>query len=274
MQRIISQDQWSDYHRDGFLKIGTQCGNVELAELQQRIDEIMLGRAPLDYSRLTMQLDSNTDRYDQVKGGGIGHQGASLGYRKIQGLEYDALFLAYLKKPVFREICAYVYGAHASIACFRAMFMNKPAQQGSDLPLASGWREFVARGPGPRCSRSGRRWTRPQLKTDACRWCQVPISWGILSEQGHTITEEQEREFCPEDRIVDLTMEPGEVAILHNWLLHRSGVNRMEIPRRGVQRVLYRRANPFQSKIVILDDLRRWRIDARAGRGIGRGAFR
>ena len=46
MQRMISQDQWSDYHRDGFLKIGRQCSNGELAGLQRRIDEIMLGRAP------------------------------------------------------------------------------------------------------------------------------------------------------------------------------------------------------------------------------------
>lgn len=232
MQRIISQDQWSDYHRDGFLKIGRQCGREELADLQQRIDEIMLGRAPLDYGRLTMQLDSNTDRYDQVKGGGIGHQGASLGYRKIQGLEFDALFLAYMKKPVFREICGYIYGAHASVACFRAMFMNKPAQQGSDLPWhqdgGSSW--YVDRDPLVTV------WTAldPATTENGCVQV-VPGSHqlGILSEKGHTITDEQEREFCPEDRIVDVTMEPGEVVILHNWLLHRSGLNRVDIPRRA-----------------------------------------
>lgn len=232
MRRIISQDQWSDYHRDGFLKIGRQCGREELADLQQRIDEIMLGRAPLDYGRLTMQLDSNTDQYDQVKGGGIGHQGASLGYRKIQGLEFDALFLAYMKKPVFREICGYIYGAHASVACFRAMFMNKPAQQGSDLPWhqdgGSSW--YVDRDPLVTV------WTAldPATTENGCVQV-VPGSHqlGILSEKGHTITDEQEREFCPEDRIVDLTMEPGEVVILHNWLLHRSGLNRVDIPRRA-----------------------------------------
>ncbi len=232
MQRIISQDQWSDYHRDGFLKIGRQSGREELANLQQRIDEVMLGRAPLDYGRLTMQLDSNTDRYDQVKGGGIGHQGASLGYRKIQGLEFDALFLAYMKKPVFREICGYIYGAHASVACFRAMFMNKPAQQGSDLPWhqdgGSSW--YVDRDPLVTV------WTAldPATTENGCVQV-VPGSHqlGILSEKGHTITDEQEREFCPEDRIVDLTMEPGEVVILHNWLLHRSGLNRVDIPRRA-----------------------------------------
>ena len=232
MQRMISQDQWSDYHRDGFLKIGRQCSNGELAGLQRRIDEIMLGRAPLDYGRLTMQLDPNTDRYDEVKGGGIGHQGASLGYRKIQGLEYDTLFLAYMKKPVFREICAYIYGAHASIACFRAMFMNKPAHQGSDLPWHQdgGGSWHVDRDPLVTV------WTAldPAKPENGCVQV-VPGSHqlGILSEQGHTITGEQERELCADDRIVDLTMEPGEVVILHNWLLHRSGVNMMDIARRA-----------------------------------------
>ena len=232
MQRIITQDQWSDYHRDGYLKIGRQCSNKELAGLQRRIDEVMLGRAPLDYNRLTMQLDSNTNRYDEVKGGGKGHQGASLGYRKIQGLEYEPLFLAYMKKPVFSEICAYVYGAHTSIACFRAMFMNKPAQQGSDLPWHQdgGGSWYVDRDPLVTV------WTALDPATTGNGCVQVvPGSHqlGILSEQGHTISDEHEREWCPEDRIVDLTMDAGEVVILHNWLLHRSGVNRMDIPRRA-----------------------------------------
>lgn len=232
MQRIISQDRWSDYHRDGFLKIGRQCSAGELAGLQRRIDEIMLGRASLDYGRLTMQIDADTDRYEEVRGGGIGHQEASLNYRKIQGLEFDPLFLAYMQKPVFAEICAYVYGAHASIACFRAMFMNKPAHKGSDLPWhqdgGSSW--YVDRDPLVTV------WTAldPATPENGCVQV-VPGSHhlGILSEQGHTISDEHERVWCPEDRIVDLTMDAGDVVILHNWLLHRSGVNRMDIARRA-----------------------------------------
>jgi ectoine hydroxylase-related dioxygenase (phytanoyl-CoA dioxygenase family) len=32
---------------------------------------------------------------------------------------------------------------------------------------------------------------------------------------------------------VDLTLEAGEVALLHNWLMHRSDVNRSDISRRA-----------------------------------------
>ena len=63
-----------------------------------------------------------------------GHKGATLAYRKIQDLELDPLFCAFLTRPLFLEICARIYGDHTPIALFRAMFMNKPAHQGTFLP--------------------------------------------------------------------------------------------------------------------------------------------
>ena len=80
----ITQDQWGQYHRDGFLRIGSQSDRRELEGLQERIDEIMLGQAELDYDRLMMQLDSSTGKYDDVSGGGKGLREPSLNYRKIQ----------------------------------------------------------------------------------------------------------------------------------------------------------------------------------------------
>ncbi len=38
---------------------------------------------------------------------------------------------------------------------------------------------------------------------------------------------------CPPDREVALDLELGEVVLLHNWLIHRSGVNRGTTPRRA-----------------------------------------
>ena len=37
-------------------------------------------------------------------------QGATLRYRKIQNLELDPIILAYLRKPIFCEACARIYG--------------------------------------------------------------------------------------------------------------------------------------------------------------------
>src|SRR4051812_41961084 len=130
----ISEDQWTFYEEQGYLRLGKLLRDDELAALRQRIDQIMLGKASLDYARLMMQLDTDTGRYEDQPPQTRGHKGATLNYRKIQDLEADELFLEYMRRPIFREICDHVIGPGKTIACFRAMFMNKPARKGTLLP--------------------------------------------------------------------------------------------------------------------------------------------
>jgi len=228
----ISDDQWCQYLRDGYLKLGQVLPADDLAALQGRIDEIMLGTADVDYANMMMQLDSDSGVYGEMPEQSFGFKHATLNYRKIQGLEFDSLFGEYLRRPLFREICAHVYGAHSSVSCSRAMFMNKPASKGTVLPWhqdgGSGW--HMDRDPLVTV------WTALDAATIANGCVQViPGSHklGLLSEEGHTITPEQEELYCPEDRIVYLELEPGESVLLHNWLLHRSDVNKTETSRRG-----------------------------------------
>lgn len=228
----FSDETWCRYMRDGYLRLGAVMNDEELAGLQTRIDEIMMGTADIDYSRVLMQLDSESGVYTDAPEASRGHKGATLNYRKIQDLEYDPLYLAYMQKSLFREICAHAYGAHASVAAFRAMFMNKPAHKGTILPWhqdgGDGW--HLDRDPLVTL------WTALDPATIANGCVQViPGSHrlGLLSEFGHTITEDQVAEFCPEDKIVYLEAKPGEAFLLHNWLLHRSDVNKTDIPRRA-----------------------------------------
>src|SRR5262245_10157692 len=93
----------------------------------------MMGRAAIDYSRVMMQLDRGSADGTAPGPQSLGHKGATLAYRKIQNLEFDPLFLEYMQRPLFRGICARVYGAERPIACFRAMFMTKPARLGTPL---------------------------------------------------------------------------------------------------------------------------------------------
>ena len=134
MTTAISPQQWAQYDRDGFLKLGKLLADADLRALQQRINDIMLGTAPVDYDRMLMQLDSDTGKYEDAGKQTRGHKGATLNYRKIQELEFDPLFLGFMQRPLFRDICARVYGADTPIAAFRAMFMNKPARKGTFLP--------------------------------------------------------------------------------------------------------------------------------------------
>lgn len=114
--------------------LGKVLNESDLRSLQERIDSIMLGTADVDYDQLLMQLDSSTGAYGDAGVQTNGFKGATLAYRKIQNLEQDDLFGAYLNRPLFREICSRVYGEDVPIACFRAMFMNKPSNQGTKLP--------------------------------------------------------------------------------------------------------------------------------------------
>ena len=54
---LITPEQWTFFDEQGYLKLGRLLEADELAALQRRIDDIMVGRAELDYSRVLMQLD-------------------------------------------------------------------------------------------------------------------------------------------------------------------------------------------------------------------------
>src|SRR5436190_25276 len=99
MTTVLTPHQWSSYERDGYLRLGRLLDPVDLMALQQRIDDIMLGKAQVDYSHMLMQLDSDSGKYEDAGAQTTGFKGATLNYRKIQQLELDPLFLAYLQRP-------------------------------------------------------------------------------------------------------------------------------------------------------------------------------
>ncbi len=58
----LQDTQWREFEANGFLKLGGVISDGDLAMLQQRIDDIMLGTADVDYERMLMQLDGNVDQ--------------------------------------------------------------------------------------------------------------------------------------------------------------------------------------------------------------------
>ena len=134
-------DQYrSHYEEHGYVRLGRLLDAADLADLQQRIDAIMLGE--IDCPGLDFQLDGDEAEYAKMPEVSPGHKGATLAYRKIMGLECDPLFLEYMQHPLFRQITRRHIGADVSI--FRAMFMNKPADRGTILP----WHQDVGVGWG------------------------------------------------------------------------------------------------------------------------------
>src|SRR5262249_20207668 len=93
-------------------------------------DAIMLGEVV--YPGLFFQADTDSGRYDDLAYG-LGWQGPSLAYRKVEKLEMDPLFRAWLEHPVFERVARAVYG-DGPLAIYRALLMTKGEKGGTYLP--------------------------------------------------------------------------------------------------------------------------------------------
>jgi phytanoyl-CoA hydroxylase len=223
---MVTEAQWREYDEQGFLRLGQVASDALLAAMQERIDQIMLGQVV--YDGLFFQADSETGSYTDLTG--HGWVGPTLNYRKIQELEKDPLFLEYMQLPLFHELSRRLIGEEVSV--FRAMFMNKPAKRGTVLPYHQDG--------GTQWSLDRERfftvWTALDQATVENGCVEVvpgTHQLGLLSEVGHTITPEQEAAHARDGQGVFLEAKAGEAILLHNYLLHRSGVNTIERPRRA-----------------------------------------
>ena len=227
----LTEQDWSAFERDGCLRLGRVLDDAELAEISQRMDDIMLGEADVDYDRMMFQLDRDPDRDGRPGPETMGHKGATLAYRKIQQLEFDPIFLRFMQKALYRRICEQVYGEGRPIACFRAMFMNKPAGLGTELQ----WHQD--------------RWTDLDRDPQITIWlalndatvengCMkiVPGSHCTLLNPEHGagfLTPEMIDDLINEYDPEFLELKAGEAVLLHNWMLHSSEVNHTDVPRRA-----------------------------------------
>lgn len=230
--QFVSDEQWAQYHRDGYIRLGKVLSSDELKALQDRIDAIMLGEADVDYDKMMMQLDSETGVYGEAGAMTKGHKGSTLNYRKIEQLEFDPIFLEYMQRPIFRELCAGVYGSHTPISCFRAMFMNKPANKGTQLPWHQDRWTSLDRDPLVTV------WTAldPATIQNGCvQIIRGSHKWGVINPEHGSgfLTPELAEEHVRKEDVIYCELEPGEVVLLHNWLLHSSDRNNSDVSRRA-----------------------------------------
>ena len=231
MSDRLSGEQAKFFWEEGYLHLGRTLDESQLRALQLRINEVMLGTADLDYDQTLMQLDPRTAHTEKLPPQTRGHKGSTLCYRKIEELEFDSLFLAYLQRPLFKAICAEVYGPEVPIACMRAMFMNKPAHHGSELA----WHQD--------------RWNRFDRNPLVTVWTaldQCSVHNGCLQivprshrsiinpdRDGGFITPEQREEVLATLKPLFLELEAGEAVLLHNHTLHTSATNNTAQSRRA-----------------------------------------
>jgi phytanoyl-CoA hydroxylase len=211
----------------GWARVGKVASEETLAALRARIDDIMLGRVV--HEGLFFQLDSTSGRYYDLVFG-RGYEGPSLAYRKIEKLERDPLFRAWLENALFEKIArALIEG---DIAIYRALIFAKGETGGSNLPWHQDGGSFWGLDREPFLQI----WTAlDDAPVDA--GCVEVISGshkgGLASPLGGVIQEPKLLAREAEAHAHPLPAEAGDVILIHNHLWHRSGRNATGRPRRA-----------------------------------------
>jgi len=208
----------ADFERDGFARLGRVLDDRGLVALQQRATELMLGQ--VTYPGLFFQLDSATGLYRDAPIG-LGWQGPSLDYRKLEKLEKDPIFLQWLENPLFERV------ARAEIAeevvLYRAILFNKgKSTGGSDIPFHQDGGTLWGLSQAPHLQI----WTALD-DAPVCGGCLevVPGShrWGLATALGGVVPQDQVLAREAVQRAVPLPARAGEAILVHNVLWHRSG---------------------------------------------------
>jgi phytanoyl-CoA hydroxylase len=252
---LITENQWEHFEEKGWVvlpKSQVFQQENELTAIQETINAIQTGTASVPYDQMMMQLDSTTGKYEDSGSQTLGHKGASLRYRKIQNLDLCPLIMNYLRKPLYEEACRKIYGDNTPIASFRTMFFNKPSRLnastsgGTSLPWHQDRWKYLDRDP----------LLNVYLALDTAvpeSGCMKIISgshkYGVINPEHHSAflsekncidlgllsdTSHANKGRQKNPNIEDFWLHPGEVALMHNWVIHCSGVNSTENSRRAL----------------------------------------
>jgi hypothetical protein len=216
------------YEEHGYARVGPALAPAGIAALRARTDAIMLGEVV--YPDLFFQLDTVTGRYEDLQYK-KGWEGPSLNYRKVEKLERDPLFFTWIDNPLFERIArARIAG---DVAIYRACLFNKAKQGGTVLPFHQDGGVYWGLDRDPDLQI----WTAlDDAPIEAGCVEVVPGSHkgGLATPLGGRIPDDLVRERGMGDKTIPLPVKAGEVLLLHNYLWHRSGVNRTDAPRRGL----------------------------------------
>jgi len=180
----------------------------------------MLGQVV--HAGLFFQLDAVTGRYEDAPLG-LGWQGPSLAYRKLEKLEKDPLFRAWLNNPLFERVArARIAG---DIALYRAIVFNKGPAGGSDVP----WHQDGGALWGLSEPPTLQIWTAlddAPIGGGCLEFVPGSHHSGLATPLGGVVPPGRVIEGEADRRAVSVPVVAGESLLIHNWVWHRSGRNR------------------------------------------------
>lgn len=217
-----------DFAEHGYARIGKVVAEEALVALRARSDELMLGTVV--HPGMFFQHDSSTGRYQDLELGG-GYCGPSLHYRKMEKLERDPLFLAFMENPLFAQIARFFIEDQAVL--YRAVVFNKAPQGGTELL----WHQDAGRFWGLDRDPFLQIWTAlddtPE-ESGCVRLLQGTHKRGLATPLGGIVPQALVDEELSKQQPVLLPAEAGEVLLIHNMAWHASSVNKTDVPRRAL----------------------------------------
>ena len=239
-RRIITDEQWHQFDRDGYCILAEQVFASpadDLAMLQQRIDDIMLDacaeRPP--YEQMMMQLDSSTGDYADAGEQTLGFM-ENVALPQDTNLDLDAGDGLPAAAVLSRGLLARLRRGNADRVVPNHVFQQAPCHSsgqagGTRLPWHQDRWRFLDIDPLLNAYLA----LDPATPESGCvRILPGSHKLGVLNPEHHSafLTEEHIERHCGAEAeatpgaILDLRLAPVEVALIHNWVIHSSGVNR------------------------------------------------
>jgi phytanoyl-CoA hydroxylase len=204
----------------GYAQLGRVLSDQGLAALRERAEQLMLGH--VSYPGMFFQLDATTGRYEDAPLG-LGWQGPSLAYRKLEKLELDPRFRRWINSPLCERIARSLIPGE--VALYRAILFNKASAGGSDIPWhQDGGALWGLSEPPPL-----QIWTAlddAPFGGGCLEFLPDSHREGLATPLGGVIPRELVVARQAEQRAVAVPVRAGEALLIHNWVWHRSGRNR------------------------------------------------
>jgi len=215
------------YAEHGWARLGKVASDAALEAMRARCDDLMLGR--VTYPGLFFQLDTTTGNYDDLTFG-RGWEGPSLNYRKIEKLEVDPIFRAWIENALFEKIARRI--VRGDVAIYRALVFGKAKNGGTLLPWHQDGGSFWGLDRDPELQI----WTAlddAPLDAGCVEVVDGSHRAGLATPLGGMVPQALVEARGAEALAMPLPARAGEAILVHNYLWHRSRTNRTDRPRRA-----------------------------------------
>lgn len=212
------QQALAQYRAQGFAPLGPVLTEEGLQLLRERAMALMRGE--VSYPGMFFQMDSPTGRYEDAPLG-LGWQGPSDAYRKLEKLELDDRFRALIRNSLFEQVARALI-PDPPISLYRAILFNKAPSGGSDIP----WHQDGGKLWGLSAEPHLQLWVAlDDAPAGGGSLEFLPGSHlpGLVTPLGGVVPPDQVERARAHEHAVAVPAKAGEAILLHNHVWHRSG---------------------------------------------------